>query len=460
MNILILNGSPAGDDSITLQTMLYIRKFYPDHTYEQLNVGRQIKSIEKDISFAKELLEKADLLVFCYPVYTFLVPSQLHRFIELVKESKIRLAGKCATQISTSKHFYDTTAHEFIRENCEDLHLNFIRGLSADMEDLLSKKGQKEAADFFRHVLWAVENKVFCPCTMPAAGGESLKSASIPESARSRSLQGQIALVADLDGENEALCAMVERFMRVSPYPCKLVNLHDFPFSGGCLGCFHCASDGTCIYRDGFDSILRENIQGANATVYAFTIKDHSMGYRFKLYDDRQFCNGHRTVTMGKPVGYLVDGFLSREPNLRQLIEARAQVGGNYLTRVACNESETDCEIDCLAEELEYAIRNDYQQPANFYGIGGMKIFRDLIYTMQGMMKEDHRFYKKHGFYDFPQKKKGRILGMYLVGSLMNNKRLSKKIGANMTRGMLMPYKTVINRTRTEKQSEKKQNKP
>ena len=450
MNILILNGSPAGDDSITLQTMLYIQKYNPDHTYEQLNVGRKIKSIEKDFTPAKELLEKADLLVFCYPVYTFLVPSQLHRFIELIKESGIRLDGKCATQISTSKHFYDTTAHEFIRENCADLHLNFIRGLSADMEDLLGKKGQKEALAFFRHVLWSVENKVFCPCTLPAARAEAPKSADIPESARSQSPHGQIALVADMDGENEALRAMVERFMRVSPYPCKLVNLHDFPFSGGCLGCFHCASDGTCIYKDGFDSFLRENIQGANATVYAFTIKDHSMGYRFKLYDDRQFCNGHRTVTMGKPVGYLVDGYLSEEPNLRQLIEARAQVGGNYLTRIASNESDPDREIDCLAAELEYAIQNDYQQPANFYGVGGMKIFRDLIYTMQGMMKEDHRFYKKHGFYDFPQKKKGMILGMYLVGSLMNNKRLSKKIGANMTKGMLMPYKTVINRTRTE----------
>ena len=460
MNILILNGSPAGDDSITLQTMLYIRKFYPDHTYEQLNVGRQIKSIEKNFSSAKDLLKEADLLVFCYPVYTFLVPSQLHHFIELVKESGIRLDGKCATQISTSKHFYDTTAHEFIRENCEDLHLNYIRGLSADMEDLLCKKGQKEAIDFFRHVLWAVENKVFCPHTLSPARDEYLISAGIPESAGSQSSEGQIALVTDLDGENEALRTMVERFMRVSPYPCKMVNLHDFPFSGGCLGCFHCASDGTCIYRDGFDSFLRENIQGASATVYAFTIKDHSMGYRFKLYDDRQFCNGHRTVTMGKPVGYLVDGCISGEPNLRQLIEARAQVGGNYLTRVACNESEADHEIDCLAAELEYAIRNDYQQPANFYGVGGMKIFRDLIYTMQGMMKEDHRFYKKHGFYDFPQKKKGMILGMYLVGSLMNNKRLSRKFGPNMTKGMLMPYKTVINRTKTEKETEKKQNKP
>ena len=147
---------------------------------------------------------------------------------------------------------------------------------------------------------------------------------------------------------------------------------------------------------------------------------------------------------MGKPVGYLIDGRLSAEPNLRQLIEARAQVGGNYLTRIAGNEADTDREIDALAAELEYAVGNAYEQPANFYGVGGMKIFRDLIYTMQGMMKEDHRFYKEHGFYDFPQKRKGMILGMYMVGAMMNSKKLSKKIGANMTKGMLMPYRRVI----------------
>ena len=64
------------------------------------------------------------------------------------------------------------------------------------------------------------------------------------------------------------------------------------------------------------------------------------MGSRFKMYDDRQFCNGHRTVTMGKPVGYLVDGPLREEPNLKQLMEARAQVGGNYLTRIATDEND------------------------------------------------------------------------------------------------------------------------
>ena len=82
-----------------------------------------------------------------------------------------------------------------------------------------------------------------------------------------------------------------------------------------------------------------------------------------------------------------------------------------------------------------------------------MKIFRDLIYTMQGMMKEDHRFYKEHGFYDFPQRRKGMILGMYMVGAMMNNEKLSKKIGANMTRGMLMPYRKVIEKAGKRKTS-------
>ena len=116
--------------------------------------------------------------------------------------------------------------------------------------------------------------------------------------------------------------------------------------------------------------------------------------------------------------------------------------------KIACNEKEPDREIDQLALTLEYAIENHYQPPKNFYGVGGLKIFRDLIYQMQGLMREDHRFYKEHGFYDFPQKRKAMILGMYLVGSMMNSKKLSKKLGAKMTEGMLMPYQQVIKKTK------------
>lgn len=118
MNILVLNGSPKGKYSVTLQTVKYLRKLYPEHSYKVLHVGPCIKKLENDFSVARELIAKADLLLFSYPVYTFIAPSQLHRFIELLKESGVALAGKTATQITTSKHFYDITAHNYIQENC------------------------------------------------------------------------------------------------------------------------------------------------------------------------------------------------------------------------------------------------------------------------------------------------------------------------------------------------------
>ena len=81
MNILVLNGSPKGKYSITLQTLLYLQARHPEHSFEILNVGQNIKQLEKDFSPALQALEKADILLFSYPVYTFIVPCQLHRFV-------------------------------------------------------------------------------------------------------------------------------------------------------------------------------------------------------------------------------------------------------------------------------------------------------------------------------------------------------------------------------------------
>jgi len=128
------------------------------------------------------------------------------------------------------------------------------------------------------------------------------------------------------------------------------------------------------------------------------------------------------------------------------IIEGRSEVGGNFLAGVACDEINPDAEIDRLAARVDYAIDNKYSQPRNFYGVGGMKIFRDLIWLMRGLMKADHKFYKKHGIYDFPQKKKGTVLKMYLVGALISSPKLKAKMGSKMTEGMLMPYKKVLDK--------------
>ena len=301
MHILVVNGSPKGEYSITLQTVRYLEILHPEHTFEVQHAGQRIRILEQDFSVMKQSLEKADLILFSYPVYTFIVPYQLQRFIELVKASGVNLQGKAASQISTSKHFYDITAHRYIQENCADFGLNYIRGLSADMEDLTTQKGQQEAEKFFQYVCWSMEHHHYEPIFIQKVQ-PAFVPVTVPElSAGDKS--GDVVIVTDCTPENTQLQNMIDRFRAVMPRKTRIVNITDYPFQGGCLGCFNCAVSGKCIYKDGFDDYLRNEIQTAQSIVYAFTVKDHSMGARFKLYDDRNFCNGHRTVTIGMPVG-------------------------------------------------------------------------------------------------------------------------------------------------------------
>ncbi len=472
MKVLVLNGSPKGKYSITLQTVLYLQKKFSQCEFEILHVGQTIKTLEKDFTPAKRALEEADMLLFSYPVYTFIAPCQLHRFIELMKEHGVKAEGKFATQLTTSKHFYDVTAHRYIMENCQDMGMKFVRGLSADMDDLTKEKGQKEAVEFWKYLLFCMEKDIYEALPQAVVRPE-LVMTSVPEAAKTdvpetvktvneaqvqkvtitnpgtgTSVAGhkEVVIITDCEAGNTALENMIARFQKSLSCASRIVNIREYPFRGGCLGCFNCAVSGKCIYTDGFDEFLRNNIQTADAMVYAFSIKDHSMGAVFKMYDDRQFCNGHRTVTMGMPIGYLISGHYSREENLRMIVEGRAEVGGNFLAGVATDETNPDRSIDDMADKLIYAIGQKYVQPQNFFGVGGMKIFRDLIYLMQGMMKADHKFYKKHKQYDFPQKQKGTLIKMYLVGMLISNPKIKAKMGNKMNEGMIAPYKKVLDK--------------
>ena len=453
MKILIVNGSPKAGYSITLQTVEFLRIKSPGHTFNVLHAGQIIKALEKDFSSAKTLLCRADAIIFSYPVYTFLAPSQLHRFIELIKTNGIDLSGKYATQISTSKHFYDVTAHRYIEENALDMGMRYIRGLSADMEDLLTPKGQADAVAFFERFLWSVEENVFTvKMDCPSAYTPSLPSP--PAESGEKLTRKDIVIITDDTDPSSRLNAMIHRFESVFPYKTRTVNIGEYPFGGGCLGCFRCAVSEKCVYKDSFDTFLRENIQKADAIIYAFNISDHSMGARFKMYDDRNFCNGHRTVTVGMPVGYIISGEYSKEDNLRTVIEARCETGGNFLTGVATDEYDADEGLDALSKSMCFALDTKHTAPQNFYGVGGMKIFRDLIYQTRGMMRAEHKFYKKQGIYDFPQKKKLTSLKMYLVGALLSNEKILSKMGNAMNDGMLAPYKKMLEKLEKESQNE------
>lgn len=229
MNILVLNASPKGKNSTTVHTALYLQALHPEHSFTFVPVGQRIKSYEKDFTPLRIELEKADLLLFTYPVYTFIAPYQLHRLIELIKEDGVDLSGKFASQITTSKHFYDVTAHRYVEENCFDLGMKVVRGLSADMDDLLTEKGQQDAQNFFDQLLFSCEHGLF----VTPYGKSSCREKSIYQPVLSsvpKTTEKDVVIVTNYDQNDENLQNMISDFRAALPYESRVVNLRHLPF--------------------------------------------------------------------------------------------------------------------------------------------------------------------------------------------------------------------------------------
>jgi hypothetical protein len=74
-----------------------------------------------------------------------------------------------------------------------------------------------------------------------------------------------------------------------------------------------------------------------------------------------------------------------------------------------------------------------------------MKIFRDEIYGgLRFVFQEDHLYYKRHGIYDFPQKKRLMLALMSAMTLLSRIPFFRKKIQAGMVKMMTMPYRKVL----------------
>lgn len=128
----------------------------------------------------------------------------------------------------------------------------------------------------------------------------------------------------------------------------------------------------------------------------------------------------------------------------------KCEMGHNFLSGVDFDAKT----LSDMTDRLVYALENKYLQPRNFYGVGGMKIFRDLIWMMRRLMKADHEFYKKHGVYDFPQKKTGKMLTMCVLGSMLTNPKIEGKMGNKMNEGMAAPYVKVVKHASEKKKNE------
>jgi hypothetical protein len=84
-----------------------------------------------------------------------------------------------------------------------------------------------------------------------------------------------------------------------------------------------------------------------------------------------------------------------------------------------------------------------------FLGVGAMKVFRDDIYgRLRFPFQADHKYYKEHGLYDFPQKRYRVRIRNGILGLLSRLPSFRKEVYKRRMKGeMIKPLTDFIDQT-------------
>jgi len=453
MKIAVLSGSPKGDSSVTLQYVKFIQRGFPQHDLKIHHLSQNIQRIEKDERIFTEIIDdvrSSDGVLWAFPVYVFLVPSQYKRFIELIWEKGVQDAfnNKYTAALTTSIHFYDHTAHNYMRAICDDLDMNFVDSFSADMGDIFTDQMRARLLIFARDFFAAIENRLpTVKVHLPLVDG---KFRYVPGSAKSKiDTHGKrIVVVTDVQDDQSNLARMVKRVSQSFRQDIEVVNLYDINIKGGCLGCIQCAFDNICVYqgKDEFVDFFNAKQRDVDINIYAVTIKDRYLSSRFKMHLDRGFFNGHVPLFTGKQMGFIVSGPLSQIANLREILEAEAGVSKANLVDIITDECANSSRLDALLHSfagkcVQLSLEN-YIRPPTFLAVGGHKVFRDFVWARARFpFLSDYRYYRRHGMFDFPQKDKRHLERNKRMLDLVKTPEMRETVRKMMKTKIVEPYR-------------------
>lgn len=455
MKITVLSGSPKGDLSITLQYVKLIQKKTPQHTFKVHHVSQNIQRIERDrqvfLSIIDDILT-SDGILWSFPVYVFLIPSQYKHFIELIWEKGAQSAfkDKYAASISTSIHFYDHAAHDYISAICDDLDMRFMGSFSADMDDIFIEQMRARLLTFARGFFEAIENSLPSAKSHPALIHSKFNYRPRKTKEKIDTYGKKVILVTDTENDQSNLAKMAQKFKDSLRQDIEVFNLHHINMSDGCLGCLQCAFDNICIYRDKDEFIdFFNKLRNADITIHAGTIKDRFLSARTKTFWDRSFFNGHIPAQAGKQIGFIISGPLAQIPNLRQVLEAMAELQRANLVGIVTDECENSSHLDLLLHNLankcvQLSVQN-YIRPQTFLGVGGHKLLRDFIWA-RGRFPfiADYKYYRKHGMFDFPQKDKRNLKRSNQMLDLIKTPEMKETVRKMMKSEIVKPYQKAM----------------
>ncbi len=464
MKMIVLGGSPKGEKSVTMQYVEYLKLKFPEVSFDVKQPAFRIRRLEQSPEVFDDIIKavsQADGVLWAFPLYVHSVCSQYHRFIELIDEREAggAFAGKPAAALSTSIHFFDNTAHDFIRAVSEDLGMAFVDSHSANMNDLMKPAGRRALEGFFDTFMDAIGNGAPVVRIFPPRGTATDEPAPNPGSAtmNPEPLRTGKRITIVTDSTDGRLATLINRFSSTFEDDVEIVDLRKLRIAGGCMGCLHCGPKNVCRYGNTDDVINTyiEKIHPADVFVIAATIKRRWYSSLMKSFIDRGFFHTHQPFLNGKQVAVLLDGDITSNPALRDGLTGFVEWQGGSLngivTTMSGNASEVDAATDSLTRRIALALKKDYLRPATFLGVGGIKIFRDDIYTRLSIVfRGDHKYYRKNGIYKtLPHKKPLRLMMFRLIGLITSFPPINRKMVVNMKDFMLMPYRGVLKKATT-----------
>jgi multimeric flavodoxin WrbA len=448
MQICVLNGSPKGEKSVTLQYVKFLQLANPDHTFIFHHIGRKITGIEKNSAEWEQIcstIRDSDLILWATPVYFQHIPAQFKRFVELLyeRESQHLFTGKYAASLSTSVHFFDNKVHEYLQGISEDLGLTWAGSFSAAMNDLLKEKNQYQLALFGNDILAACSDRRPALRVYPLLSGKT--PGYTPGKANLVDIRGKRVLILHDASPDSSLEAMV-RQMGSSFSEATTCHLDDIGMKGGCLGCVQCAFENQCVYSDGFCTFWREQVEPADIIVYAGAIRDRYLSATWKQFFDRSFFLGHIPRFKGKQVILMVEGPLATVPGLRENLSSL--ISGGNLVDVITDEpdnSTIDALISTTAERAVQFAVSGYVKPPTFPAVAGHIVLRDAIWgDLRPIFRADHRYYKSHGLYNFPQYQYRKRISRFFFSLLMSLPSVQKKVKPIMKDQMVRSFEKVL----------------
>jgi multimeric flavodoxin WrbA len=454
MKIVVLNGSPKGGESVTMQYVAYLERRFPQHEWQRRDVALSVEALdakpERWAALGAELAA-ADAVLWAFPLYFMLVTSAYKRFIELLlaREGREWLAGKPMAALSTSIHFFDHAAHNYLRGIGEDLGGTWLGSYSAEMDDLL-KPAERErltafGAEFLRAAA-AREPRPRATAPLPLIDWAYQPGHPPPVVGDGRST----LILTDLrPGDGGNLPGMVQRLAAGLGGSARVVSLWDVDIKGGCLGCCRCALDNECAWegKDGFTTFYREQVMTADRIVFAAAITDRNLSWKWRQFFDRSFFRGHAPSLGGKQFGFLLAGPLAQLSDLRQTLEAWTQLQGSGLVDIVSDEpadsATLDAVLDGLAQRLAGATA--YAAPPTFPAVAGRKLFRDAIWgDLRLVFQADHAAYRRERRYDFPQRDWTVRLRNALLLPLSRIPKIRAIFKSRMKSGMIAPFARVL----------------